>query len=295
MAEEFLFKELSGVEFKRLIKGKTFCKLLNDKFCHHNFQYKLGLNIDKNPFNPTGECCIGGLYFIDIENIVEFMDYGNNLASIEIPDNARVYCERGKYKADMFIINSIESPEEYLDYLPREVIHKIMVKCQAKFFMFDMELAKRIVNYNQKLCEMAVGIYGNVIRYVEKQTPEMCLAAVEQNSDAIRFIREPTPEMYMVAVKKWGITLRDIKEPTPEICIVAVQQYPFALQHVGKQTPEICMAAIMKNSWALYFVREQTLELCLEAVKKDHNAICYVNEEFREICIKHILASRNCS
>ena len=49
-------------------------KLTNEEEIHHGFQYKDGLNEDHLPFDETGSCCPGGLYFSDTENILQFLD-----------------------------------------------------------------------------------------------------------------------------------------------------------------------------------------------------------------------------
>jgi len=48
---------------------KNFYKITNEKEYHYNFQYKDGLNEDTIKFNPSGECNIGGLYFIELNKI----------------------------------------------------------------------------------------------------------------------------------------------------------------------------------------------------------------------------------
>ena len=48
-------------------------KLTNQEDNHHGFQYQDGLNEDHLPFNETGSCCPGGLYFSDAENILQFL------------------------------------------------------------------------------------------------------------------------------------------------------------------------------------------------------------------------------
>ena len=47
----------------------TYYKLVRDDYTHHNFTYKLGLNIDSIKFNPIDSCEPGGLYFTDFDNL----------------------------------------------------------------------------------------------------------------------------------------------------------------------------------------------------------------------------------
>ena len=101
---------LSGLEFKA--KHVTvFYKILRSDLVHHGFKYQLGLNIDTQLFNPSGSCKSGGLYFTDIKNILDFLDYGEQIALIEVPDDSQIYTENDKFKADKFIIKNIIDDE----------------------------------------------------------------------------------------------------------------------------------------------------------------------------------------
>ena len=78
-------------------------KILNEKENHKGFQYKTGLNVDTIPFNPTGDCQPGGLYFAR-ENILGFLKYGVWLREVTLPEDAQVYENGGKWKADKIIL-----------------------------------------------------------------------------------------------------------------------------------------------------------------------------------------------
>ena len=79
----------------------------NDTLCHHNFQYTEGLNIDTVIFNPTNECRSGGLYFCEEVFFIDYIEHGIKIATVEISDDARVYVESKKFKADKLIISNI--------------------------------------------------------------------------------------------------------------------------------------------------------------------------------------------
>ena len=75
------------------------------------FNYKIGLNSlsDNNEdFNPKPECAPGGLYFCDIKYIFEYLNYGDKVCTIELPEDARVVRVGNKYKSDKIIIISIQ-------------------------------------------------------------------------------------------------------------------------------------------------------------------------------------------
>jgi hypothetical protein len=58
-------KVLPGKEFNKLNKGKQLIKLTNIEENHNGFQFNTGLNIDTVPFNPSGDCKPGGIYFCE--------------------------------------------------------------------------------------------------------------------------------------------------------------------------------------------------------------------------------------
>ena len=84
----------------------NYYKILNEFECHNSLQYKTGLNIDPEPFNPSGNCTPGGIYFAR-EDILAFLDYGPWIRKVTIPEDARVYENPGrpkKWKADKIIL-----------------------------------------------------------------------------------------------------------------------------------------------------------------------------------------------
>ena len=72
-------------------------KILNEKECHNNMQYKTGLNTDILPFNPSGDCKTGGIYF-SREDILSFLSYGCWIRKVTLPKDEIVYENPGKPK-----------------------------------------------------------------------------------------------------------------------------------------------------------------------------------------------------
>ena len=67
----------------------TYYKFIGDN--RGNYPYHVGLNtLEENNevFNDTSECCEGGLYFSTIENLRKFIEYGNKVCVVTIPDDA---------------------------------------------------------------------------------------------------------------------------------------------------------------------------------------------------------------
>lgn len=65
-------------------------KITNEEECHYGMQYHDGLNVDILPFNPSGDCETGGLYFAS-EDILHFLDYGPWIREVTLPEGEEVY------------------------------------------------------------------------------------------------------------------------------------------------------------------------------------------------------------
>ena len=140
-------------------------KILNISLNHHGFQYKEGLNIDILPFNPHGDCEPGGLYFTDKEHIFEYIDFGTLIADVEVPDDAQVYKNGTKWKADRIILSNIRHIKEFISSLSHEELFLIKYK-QRDFTIFQF------INEEQTRRIWLYAIKENSIRYVKEQTPE---------------------------------------------------------------------------------------------------------------------------
>jgi len=222
---------------------------------HYEFQYKLGLNVDPVEFSPKYQCSKGGLYFCEESKRHLFWDvYGQVLAIIEIPSDARVYIEKDKFKADKLIIKEIIAFEDLSDDFWISMLH----------------------------------VNGMMIQKIKNQTEYVCRLAVKQDGFALRFVRNQTEDICRLAVQQDGLALQFVKNQTEEICRLAVQEYSIALQYVKDQTEDICRLAVQKNGMALKFVKNQTLNLCMMATWQDIGALMYVNN-FKEIVVVFVL------
>ena len=84
----------------------NYYKITNQDEIHHGLHYKTGLNVDVLPFNPSGDCQNGGIYF-SREDILAFLHYGPWIRKVTIPKDAKIYENPGspkKWKADKIIL-----------------------------------------------------------------------------------------------------------------------------------------------------------------------------------------------
>lgn len=157
-----MLTEITGAKFNEFHKGKKFYKFLWDNLCHHGIFYKLGLNEDIRPFNPKGECSSGGLYFCEENECDMFWNkFGSKVALVEIPNDARVYVEKHKFKADKIVLISItdfkDVPDEFwINIIPKD---------------------------------------GMALRHVNVQTEDLCAMAIKQNIRAYSYVKNMTPRL----------------------------------------------------------------------------------------------------
>jgi len=246
---------MTGGEFNMLYKDTKFYKFLNNNLTHHGFQYKLGLNIDVLPFNPSNKCSEGGLYFCEESKCYWYWSqYGHKLASVKIPDDAIIHIGDDKFKVNKLIIESII----YFRDVPNSFWINILPK--------NGYALEHVTDQTDELCKLAVNQNGYALQYVKNPTNELCVLAVQKYSGALQYVKDSmlTEEICKLAVQQNGVVISCIKNQTDELCKLAVQQNGLALNYVKKQTEEICMLAVQQNRLAIKYVKDQfkTEEIC---------------------------------
>ena len=80
-------------------------KILPEDLNCRGFQYHEGLNIDSKEITPY--MCENGLHFADAEHILNFCNYGQIIAEVELPEDAVVYHFCNQSKADKIILKNL--------------------------------------------------------------------------------------------------------------------------------------------------------------------------------------------
>ena len=85
----------------------NFYKILNKEETHYGLKYHDGLNVDPLPFNPSGNCEPGGIYF-SREDILAFLNFDSVwIRQVTLPEGEPVYEIPGspkKWKAKRVIL-----------------------------------------------------------------------------------------------------------------------------------------------------------------------------------------------
>lgn len=101
--------------------GNIFLKVVDDnlKSLYGNFTYKLGLNTDHISFNPSGCCDPGGLYFTTIDEIFDYLNYGNKILIVE--PISKIYVENRKLKCHKLYVHEILTLERFVNIIPDDI------------------------------------------------------------------------------------------------------------------------------------------------------------------------------
>lgn len=280
-------KVYTGKEFNE-INNLPLYKLTNNSEKHYGFKYQTGLNVDTKKFNPTKTCLPGGLYFCDLFNVKIWYNYYQHIREVIIPDDAEVYVEDGKYKANMiylsektkianykisnlyhYMVDNIlqdllsHNSKHIIENIPlpfiTDIINEYDEELLVKFVILCPKLLQYVINQNNTLCLFAVRSDGLSLEYVKNKNELICLEAVKQNAKAIIFSDYQTKDICLEVVKQIGILVCYIKtiNRTEDVCLESVKQNGLALKYIGvkNQTKRICSAAIKQNKDAKRYVK----------------------------------------
>ncbi|ANB51113.1 hypothetical protein [Powai lake megavirus] len=160
-----------------------FYKFIDEGWIQRGFLYNEGLNILDKPFEKTGSCVPGGLYFTDIKNIHNYLSFGTRLVEVTIPIDAQVVIDdydSHKWRADKIIIKNIgiitdidtikyliNEGANFTKYIPKFFDTSIknnnfeLLKYLLKNFLKD----SREMQYKIKYTTISHGFYEDQITY----------------------------------------------------------------------------------------------------------------------------------
>ena len=130
---------LTGDDLARA--NTTYYRLTNEDECHNGFQYRDGLNVDTVPFDPSGTCRPGGLYFFSRVQLGRLIDYIPEnfipywISEVTFPPDAKIWKMEGKYKADKFILGERQTIFRTDCELLIEFVFKFAVRAEKVDFV----------------------------------------------------------------------------------------------------------------------------------------------------------------
>ena len=235
---------------------KELYKILKPNMKHFNYQWREGVNIDVLPWNPSGSCEPGGLYFTTIDQL---HNYAQNpyaqcwVGRVTLDDNEEVWQEQGKWKAHRVFLEEPVRVKDLPDRLKYEFLASSWGILNDHAYSNDphtqtanwINLAKNnkhvmlhLTRRDRPLIKQIVAQHPQRLKYVLKkvQTHAICMVSVERDGLALRYEKVgQTVKMCMAAVRQNGRALEHVKRQTEEICREAVRQTPLAKEYVSPQ------------------------------------------------------------
>ena len=266
-----LHRIYTGTEFNELAGELVLVKLTNEHDIHNKFPYYPGLNNDILEFNPNGECQKGGLYFIAFRNFAKWVYYGKQkmkyILDVTITDDAKVYVESNKFKADKIIISNKRKIKD-LDVWNDEENCLNAVK-------HNIQLVK-YVSYGHNACEYAIehddyretipnpdyypSRYWKSPKYINRfSTPVKQLRSYVINYIPIG---RRTHDMYELVLKRDYRYMSQIpdEDQTEDIQLYAIDVCWDAIRYINNPTVRALKAAIEKNINAMVYIIPLTPE-----------------------------------
>lgn len=235
--------EISGFEFNQMYHTIKLVKLTNATENHNGYQFVEGLNEDTNEFFPFGKCKAGGIYFTEEKYSYKWLHYKNSVGIMKymrlvtIPNDARVYIEKRKFKADKIILGSKQDidPDIYVKAV-KNLYTKSKTITTNDLYMQAITHYGKVLKYipilaiNRNMCMMAVKQNGHALKYtpINLMNVEVCIEAIKNSGDSLKYIPEHkrNKEMYMEAIKSG----HDIFEQLP-INMIDDDMYNFMIYH----------------------------------------------------------------
>jgi hypothetical protein len=191
---KYIGKTLTKKQFTNKFPDYIPYKVIRADMRHYDYTYKLGLNVIKN-FTTNEHCSAGGFYVTNKNKIYSFLEYGDNIAKISLPDTSLIYLENNKIKVSELVIDNMVSIKEYYTNLDK-------TSQLAAVTAYEGLLIQYMVNPDKDIQLAAVEANGRAIQYIINPDKEVQLAAVKQDGLAIQYIINPDKTIQWEAIKK---------------------------------------------------------------------------------------------
>jgi len=266
------------------LDGKYY-RFLAKAMIHHGYQWREGLNEDVHPFNTNRECGQGGLYFCEESEINQWHTYGELVADVTLPADAKVCHYYYKSKANKVIISNIRSVWE----LGREIPEFMHMLLNSNRQVPDGYMAPELQRaFNEKK------FMKRRIRRIDDESQKLFEDLLEKNPEFWRTVFHSFPLYYLRCQNKtqemanylsyksgYGVSLNDIpaEHRTPEVIAACIEadssNYRYAPQD-EKQSWEL----VHRSSRFIEYVLEPTREMIDYVVDTEPTNIRGVSVEF---------------
>lgn len=309
-------KTLTGEQFNRIIGDEPMIKFTTESEVHNTYQLKTGLNVDTVPFYNKYSCSKGGIYFTSLYNFHMWVTYGNkrcvNFRYVNIPDNARVYVEQAKFKADKLILGpkmafneltTLWSDIRYRDPRYQAVNYFQNIKYIMKDNRFNMpeEYFLSTISYNPssvsnipeskiKDREFRMKVYDitptpdtyNIFQsYMDDKSEKLYL--LNKVPKAYEYTNEVDmcdPDFYTIGLTHNPHVIANIKQ-TSDMCKFAFEEDVTVFPKIKFYTDDMALEAVAAKPQYLPFIplTRQTEAIALTAVQADGMQLQHVDNQ----------------
>ncbi len=261
-----------------LVTVPKYYKVMRKDLTHNGFEYKLGMNVDSKPFNPSGSCLSGGLYYTTLEHLHLYLTYGSLIAEV-IPvgqiyaDPSSLYesTKPTKWKTDKLFVKSIMPKEEWINRITDDE-QITLIKSESSL---TMQLIRLIKNPSYEVIFVALQYDSSYIGYIKNPTMVQQLMAVSQSPYSIYSIKDPCIEAQLLAVSKNGTMIAYIKNPSEEVQLAAVKRSSQALMYIKNPSEKVQMYAVRYNCAALINIENPSEKVKQFALWHNINSLNY--------------------
>jgi len=228
---------LEIVDTSELLKSnKKFYKFTNELELHHWLKYQDGEIIDPLPFNPSGKCSKGGMYFFEQSQLLKYDDYVINprwIREVVLLPESKVYKELNKYKTDRFVM---KERKRFNGDLSGYITNSMCIEEVKDWGLSLKNVPQSLIT--QKMCWDALKQNVMVFKFIPLSllNEKMCFDAIEGYAHNVEYI--PlfllNEEMSIEAVKINGMLLKVIPNllKTEEMCLIAIRQNKRAIRYI---------------------------------------------------------------
>jgi hypothetical protein len=237
------------------------------------------LNINTDKFLPSGKCLGGGLYFFDFVYIEDYLDhYGERISIVKIPNDARVYIEEKKIKADKIYLEETHKFGERFNFLNWLEMNKKNETCNM-----------------DKIIQEITALNINLLNFVEEKYKTykfyLYLATKYYRHDIFNLIPKKylTYNFYKKVIKEIPNHLFNIPKRFKKrsIYILSLRQSFFHIRSIPNKYLDynfyIDSIKMTEDSSSLSYVpgEYRDLNMCLISIKSNSHNYIYVLDELK--------------
>ena len=259
-----------GCEFKKKFPNYKAMKVIGDNHC--GFQYKIGINANDEPFNPSGTCQGGGLYFTDETNISRYCGaYGQKIAVINLSDNELVYIDGNKCKVNSFEITDILEIRDWMQ--------KLTTYDELSSIRENPYLIQYINNLDVSFQMSIIKHSPFLIQYIDNPDVLVQMEAIKHCDYMISFIANPDISVQMKAIKSSKFSpfvIRLIANPDVSVQMEVIKYDPFLIRYIHNPDVSVQMEAIKHDPSTIRYVHNPDVSVQMEAIKHDSSIIRHI-------------------